>query len=104
MRRAALLFYRKLCRDLEDMGFKVRPYDPCAANWDLDRSQCTVVWDEDDLKMSHKDKAVTSYFAQELGRRNRDKPKIKRIKAFDYLEIRIDFKSCQSTLIISKYD
>ena len=32
MLRAALLFYRKLRRDLEEMGFEVNPYDPCVAN------------------------------------------------------------------------
>ena len=32
MLRAALLFYRKLRADLEDMGFEVNPYDPCVAN------------------------------------------------------------------------
>ena len=32
MLRAALLFYRKLRADLEDMGSEVNPYDPCVAN------------------------------------------------------------------------
>ena len=32
MLRAALLFYRKLRADLEDMGFEVNPYNSCVAN------------------------------------------------------------------------
>ena len=32
MLRAALLFYKKLRSDLENMGFEVNPYDPCVAN------------------------------------------------------------------------
>ena len=76
MLRAALLFYRKLHRDLEDMGFKVNPYDPCVANRDVRGSQCTVVWYVDDLKVSHKDEAVVTPFAQELAKRNQDKIKI----------------------------
>ena len=32
MLRAALLFYRKLRADLEDMGFKINFYGPCVAN------------------------------------------------------------------------
>ena len=32
MLRAALLFYRKLRADLEDMGFEVNPCDLCVAN------------------------------------------------------------------------
>ena len=31
MLRAALLFYRKLRADLEDIGFEVNPYDTCVA-------------------------------------------------------------------------
>ena len=53
MLRAALLFYRKLRADLEDMGFEVKPYDPCVANRIVNGSQCTVVWHVDDLKVSH---------------------------------------------------
>ena len=30
--RAALLFYKRLRSDLENMGFEVNPYDPCIAN------------------------------------------------------------------------
>ena len=33
MLRAALLFYRKLRADLEDMGFEVNPYGPCVATY-----------------------------------------------------------------------
>ena len=46
------------------MGFEVNPYAPCVANKMVDGSQCTVAWHVDDLKVSHKDKAVVTYFAQ----------------------------------------
>ena len=46
----------------------VNPYDPYVANKIVNGSQCTVVWHINDLKVSHKDEAVTAYFAQELGR------------------------------------
>ena len=61
MLRAALLFYRKLRADLEDMGFEVKPYDPCVANRIVNGSQCTVVWHVDDLKVSQKGEAVETY-------------------------------------------
>ena len=32
MLQSALLFYKKLRKDLEGIGFKVNPYDPCVAN------------------------------------------------------------------------
>ena len=55
MLREALLFYRKLRADLEDMGFEINPYDPCVANKIVNGSQCTGVWHVDNLKVSHKD-------------------------------------------------
>ena len=45
--------------------------------------------------------AVVTYFAQELGHRNWNKPKIKRGKVFDYLGMDLDFESCPGTMVIS---
>ena len=39
---AALLWYRKLCSDLEGIGFKFNPYDACIANRKVKGSQHTV--------------------------------------------------------------
>ena len=30
--RSSLLFYRKICGELEAYGFKINPYDPCVGN------------------------------------------------------------------------
>ena len=65
MLRAALLFYRKLRANMEDVGFEVNPCDPCVANKIVNGSQCTVMWHVDDLKVSHKDEAAVTNFAQE---------------------------------------
>ena len=40
--QSALLFYRKLCSELEDHGFTVNPYDPCVANKMINGKQMTV--------------------------------------------------------------
>lgn len=32
MLQSAILFYKKLRKDLEGIGFKFNPYDPCVAN------------------------------------------------------------------------
>ena len=56
-----MLLYRKLRTDLEEMGFDINSYDPCVANQGVDGSQ----WD--DLEVLHKDKAVVTHFAKELG-------------------------------------
>ena len=79
------------------MGFEVNPCDPCAANKVVNGSQCAVVWHVDDLKVSHKGEAVVTYFAQKLGRRNKNKLKLKRGKVFDYMGMDIDFESRPGT-------
>ena len=51
--RAAILFYRKLRKELEEYGFAVNPYDPCVANKMTEcGKQITVLWHVDDLKIS----------------------------------------------------
>jgi hypothetical protein len=56
--RSALLFYKKLLRDLEGRGFVVNPYDPCVANKTINSKQFTITWHVDDLKFSHVDVKV----------------------------------------------
>ena len=41
--------------DLESIGFKVNPYDPCVADKTISRGQMTIIWNVDDLKIFHKD-------------------------------------------------
>ena len=50
MLRAALLFYKRLRSDLENMGFEVNPYDPCVANKMVNGHQMTMCWHVDDLE------------------------------------------------------
>ena len=51
--RSALLFYRKLKKELTDDGFVINAYDSCVANKLVEGSQMTVTWHVDDLKISH---------------------------------------------------
>ena len=51
--RAAILFYEKFVKDIEEIGFKINPYDPCVANKMVDGKQLTITWHVDDLKISH---------------------------------------------------
>lgn len=55
MLKGALLFNLKLKVDLWDMGFTIKPYDPCVANKMFNRKQLTVTWHLDDFKASHVD-------------------------------------------------
>ncbi len=51
--RSPLLFHCKLVNNLEGAGFVLNPYDPCVANKMVNRSQMTVCWHVDDLKVLH---------------------------------------------------
>ena len=55
---ASLLFYRKLRKDMESIGFKVNPYDPCVSNNMIRDKKMTITWHVDDLKVSHADKYI----------------------------------------------
>ena len=51
--RAAILFYRKLRKELEAYGFEINPYDPCVANKMTEcGKQITVLWHVNALKIS----------------------------------------------------
>ena len=62
--RAALLFYKKLRGNLEDIGFKSHPYDPCVGNKRVDGSKITVMWHVDNLKVSHKESTEAILYVQ----------------------------------------
>ena len=43
MIKSPLLFYRKLRKDLEEIGFEINPHDPCVANKIVNGKQFTVL-------------------------------------------------------------
>ena len=90
MMNSALLFYRKLVRELEAYGFTIDPYDPCVANMDINGSQMTVGWHVDDLKVSHKKAIEITKLAMYL---NDIYPglKVNRGKIHDYLGMNLGF-------------
>ena len=59
---AALLWYKKFRQDLESIGFKFNPYDPCVANRMIKGKQHTVRFHVDDLMSSHVDARVNDLF------------------------------------------
>ncbi len=64
MLQSSLLYYKKFQKDIESIGFKVNPYNPCIANQMVNGKQHTVTWHVDDLKSSHVDSKVNN----ELGK------------------------------------
>jgi len=59
---AGLLFYKKLKKDLEGIGFKFNSYDPCVANREVKGKQQTVRFHVDDIMSSHNDPKVNDDF------------------------------------------
>ncbi len=53
MMKSTLLFYRKLVLELQEMGFEISPYDPCAANKMVNGTQMPIRWHVDNLMISH---------------------------------------------------
>ena len=51
--KAALLYYRKLSKELREYGFVIKPYYPCVTNKWTDGGQLTMVWHVDDMKAPH---------------------------------------------------
>ena len=89
--KSALLFYKKLVSELEDLGFKLNPYDPCVANRMVNGSQQTVCWHVDDLKVSHVDAAVNTQLILELAKNYGPGVTISRGKVHDYLGMDLDY-------------
>ena len=104
MMRSSLLFYKKLVKDLTDIGFEVNPYDPCIANMMVDGKQLTVTWHVDDLKISHQDKAVVDEFIQWICNKYEDVTPVKpsRGKVHDYLGMTLDYSEAGKVKIHMK--
>ena len=97
MLQSALLFYKKLKKDLEEIGFEFNPYDPCVANMMVRGEQLTVTFHVDDLKASHKNPKVIDDFIQFIDFKYGDKDigevKATRGKKHDYLGMTLDYST-----------
>ena len=91
MLKSALLFYKKLRGELEDMGFEVNPYDPCVVNKIINRTQMTVRWHVEDLKVSHKDPMEVTKFIMAMGHIYGSKMSVTRGKVHEYLGMDLDY-------------
>jgi hypothetical protein len=91
---SAMLFYRRLVKDLETYGFEVNPYDPCVANKIVGGTQMTVSWHVDDLKVSHKDPTVVDSFLNWIKRTYGSIGEVKttRGKVHDYLGMKLNYQ------------
>ena len=94
--KSVLWFYEKLREDLVVDGFVVNDYNPCVANKMINSDQMTVMWNVDDLKVSHKDEAEIDKFTDFLQDKY-EKPQQGLMltyhcgKVHDYLGINLDY-------------
>jgi hypothetical protein len=55
---AALLYYKKFVKSITKQGYKINPYDGCAANKMVKGKQITICFHVDDCKISHESSKV----------------------------------------------
>ncbi len=90
MLKSSLLFYKKLVVELESMGFKLNPYDPCIDNHMVNRTQQTVTWHVDDLKIGHINPAINTRLIGSLAKIYGNKIIVSHGKVHDYLGMDLD--------------
>ena len=66
MIQASMLWYEKFQTDLEGIGFKFNPYDPCIANRSVKGKQHTIRFHVDDIMSSHIDPSVNDEFKNSM--------------------------------------
>ncbi len=106
MLKSALLFYRKLRKDMESNGFKRNPYDICVFNKVVDGDQLTVMAHVDDCKYSSvNDKAMDAFekWLQQMYSQEEITPmKFNRGDVHDYLGMVLDYSKPGKVMIHMK--
>ena len=90
---AFLLFYKKFCGDLENIGFEFNPYYPCVSNRIKVGKQHTVRFHVDEVISSHIKPKVNGNLKEwvNLNYVKHDKVNTNRGKVHEYLGITFDF-------------
>ena len=93
MIEVALLFYKRFCGDLENIGYEFNPYNPCVANRITVWKQQTVRFHVDDAMPSHVNPKINYKFKEWTNRNygKHGKVKANRRKVHNYLGMNFDF-------------
>ena len=100
----SLIFYKNLKKDLDDIGFKVNPYDPCISTKMVSNKKMTITWHVDDLKVSRADQDVVYAFIQWAKDTYEDIKELKpsRVKIYYYLDMTLDYTTSGEMNIYTK--
>ena len=100
-----LLFYLKLRKDLEVIGLKVKHYGTCLANNNVDDTQMTITWHEDEPKLSHSNRDIVDTFIEWTKETYKDVTKLNpsRGKIHDYLAMTLDYTTPGEVKSYMKY-
>ena len=83
--------YLKLAIDLKNNGFIMNSYDPCVAKKMVKGEAMTLVWNVDNIKVSHKDLFEVTKFSQYLFTIYGNKLKVHSGNIHNYLGIYLDY-------------
>jgi hypothetical protein len=99
MLHASFLFCKKFRKDLEEIAFKVNPYNPCVANRIIQGKRHTITWHVNDRRSSHKDAKGNDKFHKCIDMKYGDaklgKVQATRGKIHNYLSITLDYSTCK---------
>ena len=104
--KATRLFWEQLTKHLvDDWGFSIDPYDRCVENKMVNRHQCTIVWQVDDLKISHHVESVVNDIIRKLNAEfgQCDNTSVSKGRVHDYLGMQLDY-TVPGTLKFSMID
>ena len=101
----AILFYKKLSKQLEYWGFEKNHYNECTWNEMVDGKQLTVQAYVDNLVASHKDQCVLDNFIKELNEVFGKEKKLEETKCdvHEYPGLTIDF-SMPGNVVFSMFN
>jgi len=88
--QAALLFCKLLSESLQEWVFALNPYD----NKNIEGKQCTIIWHEYDLKISHANKDVVESILKKLNDKFRQESPLTKClgKVLEYLGIKFEYR------------
>ena len=99
---ASLLFWGKLPKNLEEMGYQRNEYDWCVTNKIIDYKQWNILWHVDNLKTSHIETVVISSVLSDIDAAYGKiaKMTITRVKVHKYLGMTIDNSSPSKVIFL----